>query len=419
MSTVQVSNIHFESTGNNRIQLEGSNVSVYQAGQLVLTASDSGITLSNGTSTGSFGPSTGNATSLPVGTIILTSSTPNSSFLECNNMYNKTTYSTLFAVTGNIDPGLMFLRSFSTGGFGIAPTNIIYTGSDFYMTGWTTNGFPDYIPFTTAFKSANAEIWTNASVTAPANNIAEMVYGNGSIVAITTGGLIMHSTNTGSAWATRTRANTNTLRSVGYGNGVFVIVGENGAIQTSTDAITWTNRTTANTQTMFGVTYGNGVYVAVGNSGAIQTSTDAITWTNRTSASANTLNYVCYGNNKFVAVGNSVIQTSTDAITWTLSEPISVSLTSVNVIANGYLAKGSSSYLFMTSPDGIYWNYIDINNQSVYDTIDFIYANNIFVGATYNGVIKTASSANSTHFYVPSHPSERSNSFFKSYIRAT
>jgi hypothetical protein len=50
---------------------------------------------------------------------------------------------------------------------------------------------------------------------------------------------------------------------VTYGNGLFVAVGEDGAILTSPDGVSWTRRTSGG-NLLYGVTYGNGTFVAVG-----------------------------------------------------------------------------------------------------------------------------------------------------------
>jgi hypothetical protein len=73
---------------------------------------------------------------------------------------------------------------------------------------------------------------------------------------------------------------------VTYGNGLFVAVGDGGAILTSPDGVTWTPRTSGTSNTLFGVTYGNGLFVAVGDGGAILTSPDGVNWTPRTSGRA-------------------------------------------------------------------------------------------------------------------------------------
>jgi hypothetical protein len=48
--------------------------------------------------------------------------------------------------------------------------------------------------------------------------------------------------------------------------------------------------------TLNGVTYGNGIFVAVGGDGTIITSSDGKTWTSRSSGTSEWLNGVTYGN---------------------------------------------------------------------------------------------------------------------------
>jgi hypothetical protein len=62
------------------------------------------------------------------------------------------------------------------------------------------------------------------------------------------------------------------LYGVVYGNGLFVAVGWDGAILTSTNGVTWTQRTSPTRDSLYGVTYGNSVFVAVGYRGTILTS---------------------------------------------------------------------------------------------------------------------------------------------------
>jgi hypothetical protein len=59
---------------------------------------------------------------------------------------------------------------------------------------------------------------------------------------------------------------------VTYGNGLFVAVGEDGAILTSPDGVNWTRRTSGTRNGLESVTYGNGLFVAVGEWGTILTS---------------------------------------------------------------------------------------------------------------------------------------------------
>ena len=82
--------------------------------------------------------------------------------------------------------------------------------------------------------------------------------------------------------------------------GLFVTVGDNGIILTSSDGISWTKRTSGTTKNLYGVTYGNSTFVTVGDNGTILTSSDGTTWTSRTSNTSKDLYGVTYGNNTFV-----------------------------------------------------------------------------------------------------------------------
>jgi photosystem II stability/assembly factor-like uncharacterized protein len=53
---------------------------------------------------------------------------------------------------------------------------------------------------------------------------------------------------------------------------MFVAVGSNGTILTSTDGTTWIQQTLGTTNGLSDVTYGNGMFVAVGSNGTILTS---------------------------------------------------------------------------------------------------------------------------------------------------
>ena len=105
-------------------------------------------------------------------------------------------------------------------------------------------------------------------------------------------------------WTTRTsNFGTSTIRSVTFGNNLWVAGGTGGQIRTSTDAVTWTTRTSnfGNT-TINSVAYDNSLWVAGGATGQIRTSTNAITWTTRTSNFGNTtINSVAFGNSLWVA----------------------------------------------------------------------------------------------------------------------
>ena len=89
MSTVQVANIHFEPTGNNRIQYDGSNVSIYKTGSLILTANSTAMNLSDGISSAIIGNNLPQVDKVEIGQYVLGVNTPNSSFVEANKYLHK------------------------------------------------------------------------------------------------------------------------------------------------------------------------------------------------------------------------------------------------------------------------------------------------------------------------------------------
>ena len=76
--------------------------------------------------------------------------------------------------------------------------------------------------------------------------------------------------------------------------GMFVSVGIEGTILTSSNGTSWTKRTSWTSKELSGVTYGNGLFVTVGRYGIILTSSDGTSWTLRTSGTTNTLYGVTY-----------------------------------------------------------------------------------------------------------------------------
>jgi hypothetical protein len=98
----------------------------------------------------------------------------------------------------------------------------------------------------------------------------------------------------------------------------YLMGGDNGGLSYSTDLSSWTN-TTFTTNTWFGGAYGNGLYVIAGSGGLINTATSPTTgvWTQRYNSGSNFLD-MRYFNGNFIAVGlNKQILTSTDGISWT------------------------------------------------------------------------------------------------------
>ena len=195
----------------------------------------------------------------------------------------------------------------------------------------------------------------------------DVVYGNGTWVAIGLSGESVMTSSDGVNWTTQNVAGDNdNWLGLTYGNGLFVAVAANGddRLMTSPDGVTWTTISVAGDDDVWtDVTYGNGLFVAVSTGGddRLMTSPDGVTWTTVSVAGDNDSWYdVVYGNGRFVAVssGGDRVMYSTDGIIWTTTAAAGDNDSWRGVTyGNGQfvaVASGGGDRL-MTSPDGITW----------------------------------------------------------------
>lgn len=123
-----------------------------------------------------------------------------------------------------------------------------------------------------------------------------------------------------------------TVDSYAYGNGIYVAVGDNGNVWTSTNALRWTAINAGGAVSFRRVRYLNGIFIATTSRASVLTSTDGFLWTRRY-LNTNTVNgasltlWDIAGNQDgtLVAVGGvawwngpatSLIVRSTNGITW-------------------------------------------------------------------------------------------------------
>jgi len=158
-------------------------------------------------------------------------------------------------------------------------------------------------------------------------------------------------------WTAGAALGANDLRGVTWGT-VFVAVGANGAMYSSTDGTTWTALNSGVATNLNAAVYRTGVYLAAGDGGTMLYSTDAITWTQRTTGTVNNL-YAAATNGALVsAVGaKGTIVTSGDGITWTAAANSGTTndLYAVAYTPSGvWIAVGANGTL-VTSIDGSTW----------------------------------------------------------------
>lgn len=197
------------------------------------------------------------------------------------------------------------------------------------------------------------ETWLT-SPSATVQNLWGVAHGNGIFVAVGEGGAVVRSSD-GVAWVSQTLPGGRWLVGVGFGNGMFVVVGESGAIFTSADGVRWTARTSGTTGRINGVAYGGGRWLAVAETGEVLASADATTW-RRLQPSPDRLRGVIFAYGQFVVTGdNGLVRTTVDDFTFEEKAlPDALFVESVANARRQFLAVGEAGYA-IASADTITW----------------------------------------------------------------
>jgi hypothetical protein len=187
------------------------------------------------------------------------------------------------------------------------------------------------------------------------------------------------------------------LNSVGYGNGLFVAVGFQGQLLTSTDAVQWTSVASGTSQALAGAAWGNGRFVVVGG-GALLASDDGQAWTNLWSGIPGyALFDVAYGNGQFVA-GASIdfgwsfdgFLTSTDGVNWARIS-VADSHPLWRIVYGGGRFVGVGDRAVWSSTDGLNWS--NVASGSSRYLMDVCYTGDAYVAVGGNGILRGSSDA--------------------------
>jgi len=195
--------------------------------------------------------------------------------------------------------------------------------------------------------------------------------------------------------------NTAILYSGVYANNLFVVVGSNGTILTSTNGSSWTKRTINITNHLYSVEFGNNLFIAVGDTGTIITSPDGINWTSKTSGTTKYLRGISYCNSKYIACGdNGALLISDDATTWNIVDiPTAiVSLANVTlkkaIYANSiYIIIGDNGTMLTYSGaeilQGSSWTVFSTTSFNSNHLYDIIWDGSKFIAVGVNGTMIT------------------------------
>ncbi len=169
-----------------------------------------------------------------------------------------------------------------------------------HRTGDVITNIEEKIAF---FESTNGSNWTLRLLTINRGtntnfknaNARDIEYHNGLYVYVGSNGNIYTSTNL-TNWIKRDSTTTNLLNSICYGKSQFVVCGDLGTILTSPNGITWTKRDSTINTYIRQVKYANGTYLGLGNNGELLESYDGIMWKNISDVASGTRFGMAYNN---------------------------------------------------------------------------------------------------------------------------
>lgn len=278
-----------------------------------------------------------------------------------------------------------------------------FDGTTFFADG----SFPGY-----HFVSTDGITWTSRYRNFGAGAIKSIVYGNGLFVAAADHAAVIKSTD-GITWVRTEPFGSNTLYGLGYNGNKFILSIPNSAfLLTSTDAITWTNSGTTGVPMAYGgavVRHTAGVtsnamlsvgHVPVSITGAFSYSTDGVTWSNQGNAFGwGDLLTIAYGNGIYLAAGSNTLISSTDAITW-VTKAAPTSSTYALTYGNGsfYLVANATNTPPRSSTDGNTWTVRSVNLTTA--ALNGLgYGNGIFVVGGSNGALSSTATPSTLYLY--------------------
>jgi len=157
----------------------------------------------------------------------------------------------------------------------------------------------------------NGITWNTQTSTFGTSPITAVVYGNGTWAAGASAGSnapIRTSTDGGITWNTQVSVFNSTIIQIVYGNGTFVAVGDSGVRNSTDGGITWnTQNANLGASVTATVAYGNGVFLlGSGSSGGdLRSSTDnGVTWNTHNSNFSDIINKIAYGDGNFILTSN-------------------------------------------------------------------------------------------------------------------
>lgn len=187
----------------------------------------------------------------------------------------------------------------------------------------------------------------------------ELIHDGSRFVAVLAGGFIVTSSD-GVEWERPGRVPLNyDVGGVAYGNGVYVQAGYKRTGQppdlfSAQNLTDWTPRDSKLDENLMNVGFGLGLFVAVGQDGALSTSPDGVEWSARTVPHTGFIWDVCSDGRALVAAGQwGRLLTSRDGVEWVRHETdLSWHLTDVAFGGGTFIAVGWNGQIVQSDPVG-------------------------------------------------------------------
>jgi hypothetical protein len=246
--------------------------------------------------------------------------------------------------------------------------NVAFVNGRFFSLGYGIETSPDGLSWTRVDGNDTSFLDTPF--------LRSIAYGNNLYVAVGHNGVIATSVS-GQTWTRRQRG-LNQFRGMAHGNRRYVIIANNG-LWTSPDGSVWSTVPGLAIQQPNAILWSHGSFVVVGNNGELLTSRDGLAWT-RVAVTTNHLTAVIHDGNRFVVLGQGTTLFSTNAASWVARPGLGVG------IIPGYdlpgLVFGGGTYLaydyfyLFRSTNAINWSFEFRNPRMT----SVAYGNGIFVG---------------------------------------
>ena len=183
------------------------------------------------------------------------------------------------------------------------------------------------------FVSTDTLNWTDASIDIGTRDLRRVVFGNGKFLAFSAYRDLIYSSANGLTWTSADVPGVSGVQRVKFLNGQFTAACDGGLVMFSNDGLTWTTHATGLSETLNTISYGKGRWV-IGGYFVLGYSLDGTVW--HTSPAPMQVLDIDYVDGKFLGVGNiATMVASSDGANWESASAPAVTAYDIESITHG------------------------------------------------------------------------------------